>query len=73
MKKIYFITLGCPRNLVDSEMMLAKLLEKNYVLVNEMEKADIFIVNTCAFLQSSQDEAFEVLEAPGGRLRSSSK
>ncbi|MFA6118797.1 MAG: 30S ribosomal protein S12 methylthiotransferase RimO [Parachlamydiales bacterium] len=61
-KKLYFSSLGCTRNQVDSEVMIAKLLENDLVLSNDIEKADFFIVNTCGFLQESRDEAYGILD-----------
>jgi len=60
-KTIYFTSLGCSRNLVDSEVMIAKLFESNFVLSNEIKKADVFVINTCGFLKEARDEAYIVL------------
>ena len=49
-KKVGMISLGCPKNQVDSEIMLKKLVDAGYILVDEANKADIVIVNTCAFI-----------------------
>lgn len=61
-KSVYLASLGCSRNLVDSEAMLAKLLENNFGVSNDLKKADVFVVNTCGFLQEARDEAFFVLD-----------
>ncbi len=55
--KINFTSLGCPRNLVDSEVMLGILLKAGYEVTEEPEDADYLVVNTCAFLESSREES----------------
>ncbi|AAD18404.1 hypothetical protein CpB0258 [Chlamydia pneumoniae TW-183] len=60
--KIHFISLGCSRNLVDSEVMLGILLKAGYESTNEIEDADYLILNTCAFLKSARDEAKDYLD-----------
>lgn len=62
MKKVALISLGCAKNLVDSEVMLGYLKKSGYVLVTDAEGADVLIVNTCGFIQPAKDEAHEVLE-----------
>jgi ribosomal protein S12 methylthiotransferase len=61
MKKIALISLGCAKNLVDSEVMLGYLKKSGYTLVTDAEEADVLIVNTCGFIQPAKDEAKEVL------------
>ncbi|MBR1968668.1 MAG: 30S ribosomal protein S12 methylthiotransferase RimO [Clostridia bacterium] len=62
-KKIGVISLGCDKNRVDTEKMLA-ILKERHTLVSDIEQAEIIIVNTCAFLESSRKEAvFEILDA----------
>lgn len=64
--KIYFISLGCPRNLVDSEVMLGILLKAGYEVAPQLEEADYLVINTCGFLEASRNESMgavqEVLE-----------
>ena len=48
--KVYFISLGCDKNLVDSEMMLGMLAEKGYCFTDDELQADIVVVNTCFFI-----------------------
>lgn len=55
--KINFTSLGCPRNLVDSEVMLGILLKAGYEVAEEIETADYLVVNTCSFLESSRKES----------------
>lgn len=57
-KKVGMIALGCDKNRVDAEKMLAKAKNFGFDLVSNLEDADIVIVNTCAFLQSARDEAY---------------
>ncbi len=59
--KIFFISLGCPRNLVDSEVMLGILLKAGYELSQELKEADYIVINTCGFLKASRDESLETI------------
>lgn len=59
--KLYFVSLGCDKNLVDSEKMLAILDHEGYVLTDEPQQADIIIVNTCAFIHDAKQESIETL------------
>ena len=56
MKKIHFTSLGCARNLVDSEVMIGLLLQAGYVCTGSIEEADYLIVNTCGFLAAARQE-----------------
>lgn len=58
---VYFISLGCPKNLVDSQVMLGRLQNKHYELSATPEAAEIIIVNTCSFIQASQEESIATL------------
>ncbi len=72
MKNINLISLGCAKNLVDSEILLGGLKKSNFNIVDNSKNADIVIVNTCGFLDSARDESVDViLEA--GELRSKGK
>ena len=55
--KVNFTSLGCPRNLVDSEVMLGILLQAGYEITEAVEEADYLVVNTCGFLDSSREES----------------
>lgn len=57
-----FVSLGCPKNLVDSEKMLGTLALDGYTLVSEPEGADFVIVNTCGFIESSRAESRSVIQ-----------
>lgn len=61
MMPIYFVSLGCDKNLVDSEKMLAILAKEGYELTDEPEKAEIIVVNTCAFIHDAKQESIETL------------
>ena len=56
-----FVSLGCPKNLVDSERMLGKLTQDGYALVPEADGADIVVVNTCGFIESARQESLSVI------------
>ncbi len=60
--KIHFISLGCPRNLVDSEVMLGILLKAGYEVAQELEDADYIVINTCGFLEASRQESMGAVE-----------
>lgn len=55
--KIGFISLGCPKNTVDSEIMLRELLDAGYTTTPDEKKADVVIINTCAFIESATKES----------------
>ncbi len=60
--KIHFISLGCPRNLVDSEVMLGILLRAGYEVAEELSDADYIVINTCGFLEASRNESLETVD-----------
>ena len=59
--RVGMVSLGCSKNLVDSERMLSKLRTHGYQLVTEPGEADIAIVNTCGFIQSAKEETIETI------------
>jgi ribosomal protein S12 methylthiotransferase len=59
--KISFISLGCDKNLVDSEVMLGLLRDKGYKLINDEREADVIVVNTCGFIQDAKEESIETI------------
>lgn len=62
--KIGFISLGCPKNRVDTEIMLHELTEAGYEITPEDIEADIIIINTCAFIESAKQESIDsILDA----------
>ena len=58
---VAFVSLGCPKNLADSEAMLADLASAGYRLVSDHDEADAIVVNTCGFLEASKEESLEVI------------
>ncbi len=58
-KKVHFVSLGCPKNLVDTEIMLGSLTKKGYEVVEREEDADTVIVNTCGFIEESKKESID--------------
>lgn len=61
--KACVISLGCPKNLCDSEVLMGKLVSAGYELTTKEKEADLFIVNTCAFLKSARDESLQTIQA----------
>lgn len=58
---VYFVSLGCPKNLVDSQVMLGKLQGKQYEIAESPENAEVIIVNTCSFIQAAKEESIETI------------
>ncbi|WP_413576337.1 30S ribosomal protein S12 methylthiotransferase RimO [Bdellovibrio sp. HCB290] len=58
-KKVHFISLGCPKNLVDSEIMAGTLMKDGFEVVGEADEADTVIVNTCGFIEDSKKESIQ--------------
>jgi ribosomal protein S12 methylthiotransferase len=56
-----FVSLGCPKNLVDSERMLGRLAQDGYALVPEADGADVVVVNTCGFIEPARQESLSVI------------
>src|SRR5712691_1896521 len=72
MTKVGFISLGCPKNLVDSEIMMGQLKLNGYEITGDAGEADTVVVNTCGFIDSAKKESIEaILEA--ARLKTSGK
>ncbi len=59
--KVGMISLGCPKNQVDGEVLLAKLADAGFKIVNTIEDSDIMIVNTCGFIEAAKTEAIETI------------
>jgi ribosomal protein S12 methylthiotransferase len=76
MERVHLLTLGCPKNLVDSELMLGALGAAGYGLTLDPAEADVLVINTCAFIEAAKKESLDaILEAselkaarPGRRL-----
>jgi ribosomal protein S12 methylthiotransferase len=63
-KKVGFISLGCPKNLVDSEVMMGHLKQNGYQITSDAAEADTVVVNTCGFIDSAKKESIDtILEA----------
>lgn len=60
--KYHIVTLGCPKNIVDSEGMHGILTNQGHTQVDEVQDADLVIVNTCSFIEAARTEALEVLD-----------
>ena len=58
-KKVHFISLGCPKNLVDSEIMAGTLLKDGYQVVGDEKDADTVVINTCGFIEDSKKESIQ--------------
>jgi ribosomal protein S12 methylthiotransferase len=61
MNTVHFVSLGCPKNLVDSEIMLATLQKENYKVVEHPVDAEVIVVNTCGFIEDSKKESIETI------------
>jgi ribosomal protein S12 methylthiotransferase len=61
MTKVGFISLGCPKNLVDSEVMMGILAREGYELTARADDAEILVVNTCSFIESAQKESVDTI------------
>src|ERR1041385_1363511 len=59
--KVGFISLGCPKNLVDSEVMLGTLARQGYSITAQKEDADVIVVNTCGFIDSAKKESLDTI------------
>lgn len=60
-RKVGMISLGCPKNQVDGEALLAKLQKAGYEIVNNIEDSDVMIVNTCGFIEQAKKEAIDTI------------
>jgi ribosomal protein S12 methylthiotransferase len=59
--KVGFVSLGCPKNLVDSEVMLGTLSSQGYSITADKEEADVIVVNTCGFIDSAKKESIDTI------------
>jgi len=60
-KTLYLVSLGCPKNRVDSEIMLGSLLQDGYRLVDEPERAEVIVINSCAFIGEAKQESIDAI------------
>jgi ribosomal protein S12 methylthiotransferase len=61
MSSIYFVSLGCPKNQVDTELMLGQVREAGHALVDAPDAADVIVVNTCAFIDAAKEESVDTI------------
>src|SRR5437870_10636047 len=60
-RTLAFVSLGCPKNTVDSERMLGKLAQDGYTLTADADGADVVVVNTCGFIEPARQESLGVI------------
>ena len=60
-RRVHFVSLGCPKNRVDAEHMLAILGVKGWQVVDEPDRAEAIVVNTCAFIDESKEESVDAI------------
>lgn len=61
MAKVGFVSLGCPKNLVDSEVMLGLLQKEGHTITTDTSEADVIVVNTCSFIEGSKKESIDMI------------
>jgi ribosomal protein S12 methylthiotransferase len=71
-QRIGFVSLGCPKNLVDSEVMMGLLARAGAELSPQVEDADVIVVNTCSFIESAQQESVNTILEMAGHKTSGS-
>src|SRR6478672_9865136 len=59
--RVYMHTLGCPKNRVDSEVMLGTLTAAGYRLTQDAAQAEVIVVNTCGFIESAKEESIDAI------------
>ena len=59
--KIFFVSLGCDKNLVDTEMMLGELVDAGHAIVDDENLADIAVINTCSFIHDAKEESINTI------------
>ena len=70
--KVGFISLGCSKNLVDTELFIGLFKENGYEIENNQEEAQVIVINTCGFIKSAQEEAINsIIEV--GMLKTKAK
>src|SRR5215475_14415897 len=60
-QRIYFVSLGCPKNQVDTELMLGQVQAAGHALVQAPDDADVIVVNTCAFIDAAKEESVDTI------------
>src|SRR5437762_10204448 len=59
--KVGFVSLGCPKNLVDSEVMMGQLVARGHELTHQPQDADVIVVNTCSFIDPAKQESVDTI------------
>jgi ribosomal protein S12 methylthiotransferase len=73
-KRVGFISLGCPKNLVDTEVMMGQLKQTGYEITSKIEDAETLVINTCAFIEAAKQESIDtILEAASLKERGITK
>jgi len=68
--KVGFISLGCSKNLIDTEMAIGVFKNHSFEIVNDINEAEIIVINTCGFIEAAKQEAIDtILEAADGKCR----
>jgi ribosomal protein S12 methylthiotransferase len=60
-RKVHLSSLGCPKNQVDAEIMLGRLVAEGYEVTLDPEEADVLVVNTCSFIQPAKEESIDAI------------
>lgn len=64
-KRVHLVSLGCPKNRVDAELMLGQITKQGYTITQDAEEADLIVVNTCAFIESAKEESIDTIVEMG--------
>ena len=59
--KVGFVSLGCSKNLIDTEVAIGKFKEHKFEIINDPKEAEIIVVNTCGFIESAKQEAIDTI------------
>lgn len=60
-RRVHLVSLGCPKNRVDAELMLGQMTREGYVITDDPSDADVIVVNTCAFIESAKEESIDTI------------
>jgi ribosomal protein S12 methylthiotransferase len=74
LKKVHIVSLGCPKNLVDSEIMLGQMMRDGYMVTDDAAEAETIVVNTCGFIETAKQESIDkILEMTGHKQTGKAK
>lgn len=74
LKKVHIVSLGCPKNLVDSEIMLGQMMKDGYSVTDDASEAETIVVNTCGFIETAKQESIDkILEMAGHKQTGKTK